>query len=242
MRFSGYIFDVEGTLVDSVRQNLLSLQDALAKFGVTAAYDLLQLYSGLDGDQTLQLVAPNLDGGDRRKVLDIQSKLYEANYLQSVKAFPRVRDVFHVLTRGGGRIALATDCKGPALKHYLSLLNVSDLIDSMACGDDVEHGKPDPRLVGLALKKLGVAGGRAVMVGDTPYDAEAAREAGTAAAGLLTGVFVEEVLADAGCFAVAKDLNELLTFLENGLPRRAVSEGGIVVSGCGTSLFVRSGT
>jgi HAD superfamily hydrolase (TIGR01549 family) len=242
MRFSGYIFDVEGTLVDSVPQNLLSLKDALAKFGVSASYALLQLYSGLDGDQTLQLVAPSLDVGERKKVLELQAKLYEANYLESVKAFPCVRDVFEALTRGGGRIALATDCQGPELKHYLSLLNVSDLIDAMACGDDVEHGKPDPRLVWLALRKLGVAAGEAVMIGDTPYDAEAARGAGTAAAGLLTGGFVEEVLADAGCFAVAKDLNELLTYLESGPSRPAVVKGEIIVSGCGTSLFVRTGT
>jgi beta-phosphoglucomutase-like phosphatase (HAD superfamily) len=63
MLFSGYIFDVEGTLVDSVGQNLLSLQQSLADFGVKVPYDLLQLYSGLDGDQTLQLVAPDLDEG-----------------------------------------------------------------------------------------------------------------------------------------------------------------------------------
>jgi HAD superfamily hydrolase (TIGR01509 family) len=242
MRFSGYIFDVEGTLVDSVPQNLLSLQDALAAFGVTASYDLLQLYSGLDGDQTLQLVTPHLDGDERNKVLELQAKLYEANYLGSVTAFPGVRNVFQALTRDGGRIALATDCKGPELKHYLSLLNVTDLIDSMACGDDVEHGKPDPRLVGLALRKLGVAAGQAVMIGDTPYDAEAASGAGTAAAGLLTGGFVKEVLTDAGCFAVAKDLNELRSYLESGPPRSAVTKGEIIVSGCGTSLFVRTGT
>jgi haloacid dehalogenase-like hydrolase len=79
-------------------------------------------------------------------------KLYEGKYLASVKAFTGVREVFEALTRGGGTIALATDCKGPALNHYLSLLQVDDVTDSMACGDDVEHGKPDPRLVGLALK------------------------------------------------------------------------------------------
>jgi hypothetical protein len=61
MRFSGYIFDVEGTLVDCVREDLLSLQESLADFGLTVPYDVLQLYSGLDGDQTLQLVAPDLD-------------------------------------------------------------------------------------------------------------------------------------------------------------------------------------
>jgi phosphoglycolate phosphatase-like HAD superfamily hydrolase len=226
MRFAGTIFDVEGTLVDSVRQNLLSLQDALAESGVTVAYEILQLYSGLDGDQTLQLVAPDLDSAGRKKVLDVQGKLYEADYLGSVKAFPGVRDVFEALTVGGGRIALATDCKGPELKHYLSLLDVTDLIDAMACGDDVEHGKPDPRLVGLALRKLAIPAGQAVMIGDTPYDAEAARGAGTAAAGLLTGGFAKEALAEAGCFAVAKDLTELLTCMENASPRAALAAGG----------------
>jgi phosphoglycolate phosphatase-like HAD superfamily hydrolase len=102
---------------------------------------------------------------------------------------------------------------GPA---YRSLLNVDDLIDSMACGDDVEHGKPDPRLVGLALKKLGARAGQAVMIGDTPYDAEAALGAGASAAGLLTGGFAREALAEAGCFVVARDLQDLLACLENG--------------------------
>jgi HAD superfamily hydrolase (TIGR01549 family) len=226
MLFAGYIFDVEGTLVDCVRQNLLSLQNVSADIGVTVAYEILQLYSGPDGDQTLQLVAPDLDAGERKKVLEVQSKLYEAKYLPSVKALTGVRDVFEALTKGGGRIALATDCKGPDLKHYLSLLNVTDLIDAMACGDDVEHGKPDPRLVGLALRKLAIPAGQAVMIGDTPYDAEAARAAGTAAAGLLTGGFAKEALAEAGCFVVAKDLGELLSCLENGSPRAALAEGG----------------
>lgn len=225
MLFSGYIFDVEGTLVDSVGQNLLSLQESLADFGVKVPYDLLQLYSGLDGDQTLQLVAPDLDVAQRKRVMEAQGKLYEAKHLESVKAFTGVRDVFEALTRDGGRIALATDCKGPELKHYLSLLDVDDLIHSVACGDDVEHGKPDPRLVGLALRKLEVPAGKAIMVGDTPYDAEAAHGAGTSAAGLLTGGFAKEALAEAGCFVVAKDLRDLLACLESGSPRVALAAG-----------------
>jgi HAD superfamily hydrolase (TIGR01549 family) len=224
MRFAGYIFDVEGTLVDCVPQDLLSLQEALADFGVSVSYETLQLYSGLDGDQTLQLVAPDLDEGERKRVKKAQSKLYEAKYLKSVKPFAGVRDVFETLKTGGGRIALATDCKGPELKHYLSLLDVTDLIDAVACGDDVEHGKPDPRLVGLALRKLGVPAGQAVMIGDTPYDAEAARGAGTAAAGLLTGGFAKEALAEAGCLVVAKELHELLSCLENASPRAALAK------------------
>ena len=216
MRFSGYIFDVEGTLVDSVQQNLLSLQVCLADFGISIPYELLQLSSGLDGDQTLQLVAPDLNAPERRVVLEAQGRMYEAKYLGSVKAFAGVRDVFGALREGGGRIALATDCKGPELSHYRSLLNVDDLIDAMACGDDVEHGKPDPRLIGLALGKLGISAGQAVMIGDTPYDAEAASGAGTAAAGLLTGGFAKQALLEAGCFVVANELRELPAGLEAG--------------------------
>jgi phosphoglycolate phosphatase-like HAD superfamily hydrolase len=121
-----------------------------------------------------------------------------------------------LLTARGGRIALATDCKGIAFKRYLTLLNVNDLIAGTACGDDVEHGKPDPRLVSHALGKIGVPSSRAVMVGDTPYDAEAGLEAGTKAAGVLTGGFETEVLLQAGCFAVADDLQSLLASLEIG--------------------------
>jgi phosphoglycolate phosphatase-like HAD superfamily hydrolase len=216
MRFSGYMFDVEGTLVDSVQQNLLSLQVCLADFGISIPYELLQLYSGLDGDQTLQLVAPDLNAPERQVVLEAQGRMYEAKYLGSVKAFAGVRDVFGALREGGGRIALATDCKGPELSHYRSLLNVDDLIDAMACGDDVEHGKPDPRLIGLALGKLGISAGQAVMIGDTPYDAEAASGAGTAAAGLLTGGFAKQALLEAGCFVVANELRELPAGLEAG--------------------------
>ena len=225
MRFSGYIFDVEGTLVDSVQQNLLSLQVCLADFGISVPYELLQLYSGLDGDQTLQLVAPDLNAPERQVVLEAQGRMYEAKYLGSVKAFAGVRDVFGALREGGGRIALATDCKGPELSHYRSLLNVDDLIDAMACGDDVEHGKPDPRLIGLALGKLGISAGQAVMIGDTPYDAEAASGAGTAAAGLLTGGFAKQALLEAGCFVVANGLRELPAGLDRSRSKKSPVTG-----------------
>jgi phosphoglycolate phosphatase-like HAD superfamily hydrolase len=210
---SGFIFDVEGTLIDCVPQTLNSLQEALERFGHQVPYDTLQLYSGLDGDQTLQLVVPDADEPERKNILKTQGTIYEDKYLQGVTPFDGVRDVFRSLVDHGGRLALATDCKGPALKHYLSLLNVDDLISATACGDDVEHGKPDPRLIGMALRKLGLPASDAVMVGDTPYDAEAALEAGAAAVSVLTGGFASEALVEAGCFAVARNLQALLPSL-----------------------------
>ncbi|XIA64395.1 HAD family hydrolase [Bradyrhizobium sp. TZ2] len=173
----------------------------------------MQLYSGLDGDQTLQLIAPAMSAEGRKRVLEAKEKVYDGKYLAMAKPFAGVRDVLEAIAKAGGRIALATDCKGPELKHYRSLLDVDDLISCVACGDDVEHGKPDPRLVALAIRRLGVSVKQAIMIGDTPYDAEAARSAGAAAAGLLTGGFAKEALLEAGCSIVASDLPELLTSL-----------------------------
>jgi beta-phosphoglucomutase-like phosphatase (HAD superfamily) len=113
MLFSGYIFDVEGTLVDSVQQNLLSLQVCLGDFGVGVPYELLQLYSGLDGDQTLQLVAPDLDARERQEVLEAQGKMYEAKYLGSVNAFTGVRDVFEALRDGRRQDCARHGLQGP---------------------------------------------------------------------------------------------------------------------------------
>lgn len=82
----------------------------------------------------------------------------------------------------------------------------------------VEHGKPDPRLVGIALRKLGLPASEAVMIGDTPYDAEAGLEAGTSAGGVLTGGFTRAALTEAGCFLVAEDLLTLLPDLQTRWP------------------------
>lgn len=89
----------------------------------------------------------------------------------------------------------------------MSLINVADLVNASACGDDVQHGKPDPRLVNMAVKKLGVPSPQAVMIGDTPYDAE-----GLAA----------DVLAEAGCFAMAETLQSLLPALERAEAQAAI--------------------
>jgi beta-phosphoglucomutase-like phosphatase (HAD superfamily) len=98
--FSGFIFDVEGTLIDSVSQNLRSLQDALERHGYRVPYQTLQLYSGLDGDQTLQLVAPDATEPERKEILKEQGAIYERSYLDSVRPFERVRSVFRRLRRG----------------------------------------------------------------------------------------------------------------------------------------------
>ena len=145
MRFDGFIFDIEGTLIDCIPQNLRSWQETLASFGVTVSLDVLQPYSGMDGDDMLRILAPDMDKKVRKKALEAEGKNFEARYLKSVRAFAGIRPLFEAIKRGGGKIAFATDCQDPQLKHYRAVLGVDDLIDAIACGEDVGEGKPKPQ-------------------------------------------------------------------------------------------------
>jgi phosphoglycolate phosphatase-like HAD superfamily hydrolase len=213
MRFDGMIFDIEGTLIDCIPQNLRSWQETLPSFGLTVPLNVLQLYSGMDGDDMLQILAPDMDKKVRKKVLEAEGKNFEARYLMSVRAFAGIRPLFEAIRRDGGTIAIATDCTDPILRHYLGVLGVDDLIDVIACGEDVEEGKPSPKLVRLAAQRLGVVPARVVMTGDTPYDAEAARGAGVSALGVLTGGFSQAALSAAGCLTTIKEVGDIQGFL-----------------------------
>ena len=200
---AAYIFDVEGTLIDCVPDILQCWNETLAAFGVHVSTAQLQRMSGMDGDEMLAMLAPGLDQRARKDALAAQGERYRAVYLPRVQAFPGVRAVFAAIKSRGGRIALATDCQSDELKRYRSLMDADDLIDAVACGDDVSRGKPDPGLVELALDHLGGASALfATMIGDTPFDAQAARSAGVTAWGTLSGGHPRSSLIDAGCSAV----------------------------------------
>ena len=216
---AAYIFDVEGTLIDCVPDVLRSWSETLAAFGVSVPTADLQLMSGMDGDEMLGTLAPGLDEHARKKILTAQGERYRAVYLPRVRAFPGVRTVFTAIKAHGARIALATDCQSDELKRYRSLMNVDDLIDAIACGDEVSKGKPDPALVELALRHLGSTSAvSATMIGDTPFDAQAARSAGATAWGTLTGGHARSSLIDAGCSVVVSSVGDFEPFFRREKP------------------------
>jgi phosphoglycolate phosphatase-like HAD superfamily hydrolase len=207
---AAYIFDVEGTLIDCVADILQCWSETLAEFGVAVPSADLQRLSGMDGDEMLATLAPSLGEHARKRILTAQGERYRAHYLPRVRAFPGLRAVFTAIKSQGARIALATDCQSDELKNYRSMMNVDDLIDAIACGDEVSKGKPDPGLVELALDHLGgISASSATMIGDTPFDAQAARRAGADAWGTLTGGHARSSLIDAGCSVVVSSVEEV---------------------------------
>jgi phosphoglycolate phosphatase-like HAD superfamily hydrolase len=210
------IFDVEGTLVDSAAMNLKCWQETLEEYGIAAPIEVLQLYLGMDGNDMLQIVVPALDRTARRRLIKRDGELYRERYLRRAKAFPHVRPLFGLLKKRGDRVALATDCDAEEITFYRSIINADDLIDAVACGDDVEEGKPHSELIKNAIRKVDGVPDEAIMVGDTPYDAEAAVSAGAEALGVLTGGFSRDTLLEGGCVDVAPDLIELARIFESG--------------------------
>jgi phosphoglycolate phosphatase-like HAD superfamily hydrolase len=221
---AAYIFDVEGTLIDCAPQCLRCWHETLASFALPVPMASLQRLSGMDGDEMLATLVPSLDESARKKILTAEGERYRAVYLPRVRAFPGVRAVFTAIKSLGARIALATDCQNDELKRYRSLMNVDDMIDAVACGDEVSKGKPDAALIELALSQFGgVSAASATMVGDTPFDAQAARRAGATAWGTLTGGHPRSSLIDAGCSVVVPSVADLQPYIERGAPGVAAS-------------------
>jgi HAD superfamily hydrolase (TIGR01509 family) len=196
-----FIFDVEGTLVDAVMPTLLCWRATLQEFGQSVSLADLHRYCGMDGGEMLEKLLPApVPPQHKKELLDRQGKRYREEYLPSVQALPGVRNLFEAIKAYGCRIGLATDCQKDELDYYLERTNVRDLIDAIACGNDVKRGKPHPDLFELARKRLKLRMRSSIVcIGDTPYDALAARSAGMTVVGVLTGHFASADLLASGC-------------------------------------------
>lgn len=210
-----WVFDVEGTLVDAVMPTLRCWRGTFEIFGHDVSLAELHRLSGMDGKEMLAKLLPRVSPMEREEMLNRQGARYREDFLADVSTFPEVRALFEALKRRDCRIALATDCREDELKHYFDITGIEDLVDAIACGDDVKRGKPAASVIDIALRRVKAGRKPAVMVGDTPFDAKAARRAGIASIGLLTGHFAARDLLEAGCAAVFRDPAALLEALSH---------------------------
>jgi phosphoglycolate phosphatase-like HAD superfamily hydrolase len=204
-----FVFDVEGTLVDAVMPTLRCWRETLEGFGHDLSLAELHRLTGMDASEMLAQLLPGTSKPEREDMMERQGERFREEYLPHIPAFPGVRPLFEALKRQDRKIALATDCKKEQLQHYFAVTQIEDLVDAIGCGEDVRHGKPHPDLVEVALRRVKAGRKPAVMIGDTPFDAAAARKAGIQAVGVLTGHFSEHALRDAGCDAVFRDIAAL---------------------------------
>lgn len=212
------IFDVDGTLVDSVDLHAEAWRQAFLAFGKQVSFSAIRQQIGKGGDQLLPVFLTKAEVelfGDELETH--RGKLFRVDFLQKVRAFPRVRELFRRLIDDGKKLAVASSAKGKELETYLKLADISDLVKIRVSADDVEKSKPHPDLFQVALQRLDVSGPDAAVVGDTPYDAQAAERAGIPPVGVLSGGFPREELTEAGCREIYRDPADLLFRYRDGV-------------------------
>jgi HAD superfamily hydrolase (TIGR01509 family) len=197
------IFDVDGTLVDSVDLHASAWQEALVRFGHDVSFEQARSQIGKGGDKLIPVFlseAEQIAHGEEME--EWRSKLFKSKYLPMVRPFSAVPDLLRRVHEAGMMVAVASSAKTSELDVYLEIAGVSDLVDVVTSSEDAEQSKPAPDIFLAALKKLSMDGHDAVAIGDTPYDAESAGKASINTIGVLCGGFAETDLRRSGCAAV----------------------------------------
>jgi HAD superfamily hydrolase (TIGR01549 family) len=206
------IFDIDGTLLDSVDLHAKAWQEALQHFEQDFSYEQVRHEIGKGADQLLpDLLPPKIVDALGEQIKEYRGELFKRKYLSEVRAFPKVRELFERIRADGKKIALASSAKTDEIVLYKKLANIEDLVDVEASADDAEKSKPHPDIFDATLERLGnIDPARVMVVGDTPHDAKAASKARLLTVGVLCGGFPEAELRAAGCIAIYRDPADLL--------------------------------
>ena len=207
-----FVFDIDGTLVDSNELHVDSWDRAFRRFGKKFDREQLRAQIGKGSDQYLpEFLAPEEIETFGKKLDEYRSNLFREEYLPKVRPFSHVRELFQLIVDDAKRIVLASSGKKADTEYYINLLKVGDLVEGYVSGDDAGHSKPAPDIFTASLEKLGgISPSEAVTVGDTRFDIEAAKKAGLKTIAFICGGTPESVLRAAGAIAIYSEPADFL--------------------------------
>src|ERR1044071_34674 len=202
-----FIFDIDGTLVDSNELHVDSWDRAFRRFGKRFSREQLRAQIGKGSDQYLPaFLTPEEIKRFGKELDEYRSELFRKEYLPRVRPFPKVRELFERIRDDNKRTVLASSGKKTDTEYYIDLLKIGDLIDGFVSGDDAKHSKPASDIFAASLEKLGsMSPAGVVTVGDTKFDVEGAKKADLQAIAFLCGGISEAVLRQAGAIAIYRD-------------------------------------
>ena len=208
--FSAIAFDVDGTLIDSNGAHADAWARALTEHGFPHEPAAIRGLIGMGSDKLLPRVAGlEVESARGREILARKKELFDERlpHLQPTRG---ARALVAFLRERGRRLVIATSADDQEMDAILAQAGVADLIPRRTSSDDADQSKPDPDIVRAALARVHAEARDAVMIGDTPYDIEAARRAGVDAIALRSGGHWTD--ADlSGAIAIFDDPQDLLT-------------------------------
>lgn len=215
MHIKAVLFDIDGTLVDSNDMHVRSWSEAFHSAGYEFDDEVIHGQIGKGTDMLVPTLVPDADEAEQERLGDAHGAEFKGRYLDRVRPFPKARDLLVRVHEAGKKVVLASSASGEELEHYIGLLDIREIVAETTSADDVENTKPAPDIFAAALSKVAPLGAdEVVVVGDTPYDVEAARKCGIAAIGLRSGGFSDDALCAAGAIALYDDVADLLADYE----------------------------
>ena len=177
-RLRGVILDVDGTLVDSNDAHARAWQEALAEHGIERPLPAIRRLIGMGGDKLLpELTGLAHDSPQGQAITERRSRIFAEKHLPGLKPFPEVRALLLRMRESDLCLSVGSSAQEKELHPLLEIARVADLIDAVTSSSDVESSKPDPDIVEAAFGELRLRPHEVLMIGDTPYDIEAARRA-----------------------------------------------------------------
>lgn len=211
------LFDIDGTLVDTNHLHVTTWWEAFHQAGHTVRMSAIHRAVGLgSGDLIAHLLGDERDRDQDAEIIAAHTTLY-GTYFDRLPAFDGAGDLLRSLADRGWRIVLATSAEEAELTALRRAIDADDVITGTAGGQSVAEGKPAPDPVHRALDLAGVPAERAVFVGDTVWDMEAASRAGVRAVALLSGGIPRAALESTGAREVYEDAIDLLAQLDTSL-------------------------
>ena len=194
----GVIFDIDGTLVDSNDAHANAWVDTFSEAGYDVPFDVVRPLIGMGGDKLLpETIGLKHDSKEGKALSSRRSEVFREKYLPGLRALRGSRALVERVRREGLKPVVATSAKDEELKGLLKAAEVADLMEEKATASDAKRSKPDPDIVEAAIEQAQIGASELVMIGDTPYDVEAATRAGVRIIGFRSGGWKDADLAGA---------------------------------------------
>lgn len=207
-KLGGVLLDVDGTLIDSNDAHARAWSDALAEVGRTVSVSEIRPLIGMGGDNLLPKLGLDPESGEGKAVSQRRGEIFLAREVPRVRPTPGARELVARLHKEGLQLVIASSARARELEAMLCQVGLDDLLKQKTSADDAESSKPDPDIILAALQKANLAPEAALLLGDTPYDIEAASRAGVGTVALLSGGWDADALR--GAIAIYENPADLL--------------------------------